>query len=224
MIDTLVFDLDGTLIDSLPTVQASLNRLLADKNRRLLSLDKLKTLIGHGVNPMIEGAYKITGEPVGSKEILDKAVEQYLLYYRQKPAERTVVYPNVIETLNELKSKGYIMGICTNKPYEISLLVLQALGIKSLFEGISGGDNYSFIKPDPRHILHTLKLMGSTPERALMVGDSHIDGEAGRKAGLTFILVNYGYKISENEHLKADQVINEFKMLPKAITDLSESQ
>ena len=224
MIDTLVFDLDGTLIDSLFDVQASLNRLLANENRTTLSIDELKTVIGHGVNSMVKGAYKITGEPIASIEMLDKAVKQYLHYYREKPAEHTIIYPNVIETLNELKAKGFVMGICTNKPYKISLLVLKALGINSLFEGISGGDNFSFIKPDPRHILHTLKLMGSEPERAVMIGDSHVDGEAGRKAGLPFILVSYGYNINENGPLKADKVIDEFKMLPKVISELSAHQ
>ena len=102
-----------------------------------------------------------------------------------------------------------------NKHKEFTLIHIK----NALYE-----HNYSFIKPDPRHILHTLKLMGSTPERAIMVGDSHIDGEAGRKAGLPFILVSYGYKATKNEPLKADKVIDEFKMLPKVIAELSAHQ
>ena len=203
------------------TYKLLLNRLLSDKNRASLSLGELKKLIGHGVYPMIAGAFKLTGRPIVTKSQLEEAAQQYLLYYRENPVGHTVVYPDVIDTLRKLKANGFTLGVCTNKPYEISTLILQALGIDSLFDGVSGGDNYPFVKPDSRHVLYTLELMKSEPDRAAMVGDSHVDGEASRKAGLPFILVTYGYALQKKELLKANKAIGEFKMLPKIITELS---
>ena len=116
------------------------------------------------------------------------------------------------------------MGICTNKPYEMTLLVLEGLGINIFFDGVTGGDNLQFNKPDPRHILTTLELMKSGPSRAVMVGDSRVDAEAGRNAGLPVIVVTYGYRSEPVESLDADSMIDDFGQLPQAITQLRPMQ
>ncbi|MDP7557750.1 MAG: HAD-IA family hydrolase [Nitrospinaceae bacterium] len=220
MIDSIIFDLDGTLIDSLPDVLASLNLLLAEEKRRPLSQEELRSLIGRGVNPMIEGAYGMTGKAIASLAELEHVVNRYLEHYKANPVGHTVVFPNVIDTLGKLKEDGFRMGVCTNKPYEITLLVLEGLGMNVFFNGVTGGDSLTFNKPDPRHILVTLDLIKSDPSRAVMVGDSRIDAEAGRNAGLSVIAVAYGYRSEPVESLGADVVIDDFGQLPQAITQL----
>lgn len=220
MIDSVVFDLDGTLIDSLPDVLASLNLLLAEEKRRPLKVKELRSLVGRGVNPMVEDAYDITGKAIASPAELEDAVHRYIGHYKANPVGHTVIFPSVIDTLGKLKEDGFRMGICTNKPYEMTLLVLEGLGINIFFDGVTGGDNLQFNKPDPRHILTTLELMKSGPSRAVMVGDSRIDAEAGRNAGLSVIAVAYGYRSEPVESLGADVVIDDFGQLPQAITQL----
>ena len=224
MIDSIVFDLDGTLIDSLPDVLASLNLLLAEEKRRPLRIKELRSLVGRGVNPMVEDAYGITGKVIASSTELEDAVHRYIGHYKANPVGHTVIFPNVIDTLGKLKGDGFRMGICTNKPYEMTLLVLKGLGINIFFDGVTGGDNLQFNKPDPRHILTTLKLMKSGPSRAVMVGDSRVDAEAGRNAGLPIIAVNYGYNEEPVESLEVDSVIDDFALLPQTITELNSSQ
>jgi len=220
MIDSIVFDLDGTLIDSLPDVLSSLNLLLAEEKRRPLNLKELRNLVGRGVNPMVQDAYSMTGKPIDSTTELESAVYRYIQNYKANPVSHTVIFANVIDTLGKLKDNGFCMGICTNKPYEMTLLVLEGLGIDGFFDGITGGDNLPFYKPDPRHILTTLQLMKSEVNHSVMVGDSSVDSEAGRNAGLPFIAVDYGYG-EPVESLKADFVISDFALLPKTITKLS---
>ena len=223
MIDSIVFDLDGTLIDSLPDVLASLNLLLAAEKRRPLRIQELHNLVGRGVYPMIEGAYSMTGKAITSPSELENAVHCYINNYKTNPVEHTVVFPNVIETLGSLKKDGFCMGICTNKPYEMTLLVLEGLGIDVFFDGVTGGDNLPFNKPDPRHILTTLEKMKSEAHRAVMVGDSWVDVKAGHNAGLPVIAVNYGYSERPMESLNADRVIDDFALLPQRITELNAS-
>ena len=115
------------------------------------------------------------------------------------------------------------MGICTNKPYEMTLLVLEGLGIDVFFDGVTGGDNLPFNKPDPRHILTTLEKMKSEAHRAVMGGDSWVDVKAGHNAGLPVIAVNYGYSERPMESLNADRVIDDFALLPQRITELNAS-
>ena len=223
MIDSIVFDLDGTLIDSLPDVLASLNLLLATGKRRPLRVQELRNLVGRGVYPMIEGAYSMTGKAIPSPSELENAVHCYINNYKANPVEHTVIFPNVIDTLGNLKEDGFCMGICTNKPYEMTLLVLEGLRLDVFFEGVTGGDNLPFSKPDPRHIMTTLELMKSEAYRAVMVGDSWVDVKAGRNAGLPVIAVNYGYNERPMESLKADRVIDDFALLPQIITELNSS-
>ena len=223
-IDSIVFDLDGTLIDSLPDVLASLNMMLAEEKRRPLSQEELRNLVGRGVNPMVEGAYGMTGKAITSPTELKDAVHRYLEHYKANPVGHTVVFPNVIDTLGKLKEKNFCMGICTNKPYEMTLLVLEGLGIDVFFDGVTGGDHLPFNKPDPRHILTTLELMKSEARRAVMVGDSWVDAKAGRNAGLPVIAVNYGYSEEPVESLEANSVIDDFALLPQTIIDLNSSR
>ena len=220
MIDSVVFDLDGTLIDSLPDVLACLNLMLAEDNRRPLNSSELRNLVGRGVTPMVEDAYSMTGQTVSSPVQLKDAVQRYLKHYKSNPVGHTVIFPNVIDTLGKLKQKGFCMGICTNKPYEMTLLVLEGLKIDVFFDGITGGDNLPFNKPDPRHILTTLELMKSEASNAVMVGDSWVDVKAARNAGLPVIAVNYGYNSDPVESLNADTVIEDMALLPEAIKKL----
>lgn len=224
MIDSIVFDLDGTLIDSLPDVLASLNRLLAEEKRRPLLLKELRNLVGRGVNPMVTDVYGMTGKAIASPAELEDAVHRYIRHYKANPVGHTVIFPNVLDTLGRLKANGFCMGICTNKPYEMTLLVLEGLGMLVFFDAVTGGDNLPFNKPDPRHILTTLELMKSEAHRAVMVGDSRVDAEAGRNAGLPVIAVEYGYSSEPVESLKADSVIDDFALLPQAIAGLDPVQ
>jgi phosphoglycolate phosphatase len=221
MIDSIVFDLDGTLIDSLPDVLASMNLMLAEEKRRPLSLTELSNMVGRGVTPMVEDAYNMTGKAIASPIELKDAAQRYINHYKANPVGHTVVFPNVIETLRKLKEDGFCMGICTNKPYEMTLLVLEGLKIDIFFDGVTGGDNLPFNKPDPRHILTTLVLMKSEANRAVMVGDSWVDAKGGRDAGLPVIAVDYGYNSEPIESLEADNVIGDFALLPQAISKLN---
>ena len=144
MIDSVVFDLDGTLIDSLPDVLASMNLMLAEEKRGPLSLAELRNMVGRGVTPMVEDAFSMKGNAIASPIELKDAVQRYINHYKANPVGHTVVFPNVIETLEKLKGKGFCMGICTNKPYEMTLLVLEGLKIDIFFDGVTGGDNLPF--------------------------------------------------------------------------------
>jgi len=220
MINSVVFDLDGTLIDSLPDVLAALNLLLAEDKRRPLNLLELRKLVGRGATPMIKDAYSITGEKINSSIQVKEKVDRYLKHYKSNPVGHTIIFPNVITTLEKLKRKGFRMGICTNKPFEMTLLVLEGLGLKFFFNGVTGGDNLPYSKPDPRHILKTLELMQSEASSAVMVGDSWVDVKAARNSELPVIAVNYGYSSEAIESLKADKVIEDMIFLPEAIKNL----
>jgi phosphoglycolate phosphatase len=220
MIDSVVFDLDGTLIDSLPDVLASLNLLLEEDRRRPLKLGELRNLVGRGVNPMVEDAYRLTGQSLSSFLQLENAVCRYIEHYKANPVGHTVVFPNVMNTLTVLKEKGICMGVCTNKPFEMTLLVLEGLRIKSFFAGVTGGDNLPYNKPDPRHILKTLELMKSDASNAVMVGDSWVDVKAARNAEIPVVAVSYGYNSDPDESLNADIEIKDMALLPEAIKNI----
>ena len=169
---------------------------------------------------MVENAYSMTGQKIKSTSQLKDTVHRYLKYYKSNPVGNTLIFPNVIDTLEKLKQKGFSMGICTNKPFEMTLLVLEGLGINIFFDGVTGGDNLPYNKPDPRHILKTLELMKSESSSAVMVGDSWVDIKAARNSGLPVIAVNYGYNNEPVESLNADTVIEDMALLPEAIKNL----
>jgi phosphoglycolate phosphatase len=210
-LDAVIFDLDGTLVDSLPDMLVALNRLLKAEGRRHLEIKEVFPLIGGGAPRMIQSAYELTGYKINDDD-LDLAVAKYILYYKEFPAEHSKIYDGVVDVLDDLYSLGIKMGICSNKAYEMVCLILSAFDLDKYFCAVTGGDNVTFNKPDGRHIEETLKLMGVSSKKILMVGDTKNDIEAARDAGLPVIAVNYGYS-SPDELLSATIVIDDFRKL-----------
>lgn len=215
--DAIVFDLDGTLIDSVPDVTASLNKMLAARKARALDLSEVKDLVGYGVGYLIRKGCERAGVPVADDSDLDAAVTTYKTHYQNAPADHTTIYPGVEAGLGRLHHQGVLLGICTNKPHGLSETVLSALGLDRFFNTIIGGDRCDFPKPDARHVQAVLQQMGAGGKSAVMVGDSETDMEAGRNADLPVIAVNWGYPHGSVDDLHADRVISRFDQLPDAL-------
>ena len=209
--DAVIFDLDGTLVDSLPDMTLALNKCLGDQGRQQLKVEEVRPLIGQGASRMIQSAFELTGGSIGGVH-LDKAIANYTLHYKEFPAEKSRVYDNVRVVLSELFNANIKMGICSNKAYELVRLILEAFDLEKYFCAVTGGDNFEFNKPDGRHILETLKLMGVFGTNVLMVGDTLNDVDAAADAGVQSIAVNYGYS-NPKEFTSSIKVIDSLKHL-----------
>jgi phosphoglycolate phosphatase len=214
----LVFDLDGTLIDSAPDLHAALNRLMKTESRRMLDLSEVIPMVGDGVPMLVRRALEATG---GIPENYDEILKRYHAIYGSAVADLTKAYPGVAETLETLSRAGHRMGICTNKPEAATHAVLQALDLARFFSAVAGGDSLPVRKPDAGHLLGTLAMLGSTPERAVMIGDSHNDIQVAINAAVRSIAVSYGYRRHPVEELGADMIVDKFVDIPGALTRLN---
>ena len=220
MTDAIVFDLDGTLIDSVPEVRAAINQLLEREGRRTLSLTEVKGLVGEGAIATIERVLELTGE-AGTPDQVSGYLQDYLSIYLSNPAKNTAIYPGVVETLETLESQGVIMGICSNKPQATTLPVLEALGLDRFFCAVTCGDNVPYRKPDGRHVTLTLEKMNASGKDAVFVGDSETDMEAARDAGIPAIAVSYGYCHIPLDQLCSDAIIDRFPDLLDALARIA---
>lgn len=187
----VIFDLDGTLVDSSPDLQTAVNAILHQQGRRQVSLDETRSMIGCGVKKLLHRAFAATGGPVSSEQ-LDWLHAQFLEVYAKHLTEQTRPYPQVEETLNILQQRGHLLGLCTNKPAWHAGAILEALGLKHFFgEAIVGGDSTPEQKPAAQPLLETMRLLGV--ERAVLVGDSETDIGAAKSAGIPSVMVSWGY-------------------------------
>lgn len=214
----VVFDLDGTLIDSAPDVANALNAMLAEQGLSPLPVQQVRTMIGEGVDVLMEKALAATGAPPRDEATLTYCTARYRHFYAGAPAEHTVVYDGVPEVLAALRAAGYRLGLCTNKPHTITHLVLDALGLAPHFAAVVGGENLPFRKPDARPLLAVLTHLGVDRTACVYVGDSEIDVETARNACVPMVLMRYGYARIPVEALVADVKLDSFRDLPKALT------
>ena len=220
MFSALLFDLDGTIIDSAPDVCKSVNRALDAMGRPPITVEDTKFLVGFGARTLCDKALAITGE-LGSEEDIDLLLTGFLNSYRKNPCEHTIVFPGALDALNLFKDAGIQLGICTNKPEATCFPVLDALELRHFFSSIICGDTLQFRKPDPRHIYHTLDEMGADLSNAAFIGDSEADIKAANNAGLPCVLVTFGYCHVPFDELKANAVIDHFHELDEALREIS---
>lgn len=222
MVAAVIFDLDGTLIDSAGDIAGALNRLLAEERRPTLSVPEVAQLVGEGVAVLIERAWDLTGNPIMSADLPIMA-ERYLSYYAQNPAQATTVFKGVPEALQALREQGWTIGVCTNKPDAITQAVLSQVGLAPFIDGVVGGD-FPRRKPDGEHIRETLRRLGADLQTSLYVGDSVTDVRAARSAEIPIICVAFGYAQTTPEALGADIMISSFDKLCDAVKQLSTSR
>jgi phosphoglycolate phosphatase len=220
-IKAVIFDLDGTLVDSAPDIQVAINKLLAEEGRRPLALEEVAAMIGDGAPKLVERAVEATSCG-NAAEDLPTLTRRFLGFYEGHTTDLTRPYPGVLEALERLRSAGVRMGICTNKPERPTRELLRDLGLAPHFQVVFGSDTVEGVKkPDPRLIEAVLDALGAIPVEAVMVGDAANDVAAARAAGIPVILRAGGYTRVPAEELGADRVITDFFQLPEAMRSLS---
>ena len=217
---TIVFDLDGTLVDTAPDLLGALNHVLVEAGLEPVNLDTIATMIGHGAKAMIIKGMAAQGvEPEAHR--MDGLFNQFLAYYEANIAEGSRPFENAVAALDQLAASGATLAVCTNKRQSSSDRLLDTLQLSGRFAAIVGADSVPERKPHGDHILLTIDRAGGDRSRAIMVGDSRTDERAARNAGLPFIFVPFGYESETQEEIAADAVVSNYSELVSALLALS---
>jgi phosphoglycolate phosphatase len=210
-----MFDLDGTLVDTIQDITDALNYALRPYGiRRLTSVDTME-MVGEGVSRLVEKAI-----PIEKLHLKNDVMSRFIEYYSEHLADNSKVYPYVRNTLENLK--GFTKAVISNKREAPSKRLLEELGLSEYFDLIIGSDTAGKRKPSPEPVLYAVTRLGSNPEESIIVGDSNYDIEAGEKAGVKTVAVTYGYRPRESL-LKADYIIDDIRELMPLVNTISKT-
>ena len=218
--DAVVFDLDGTLVETAGDLHLVLEEILAERGLAAPSLAQVRRMIGDGARVLIErtlAAIGVAVDPVLVEELFDR----FRARYAQEPCRASSLFPGALELLDALAAEGRPLGLCTNKPQAATLGLLEAMGIRDRFTAVIGGDAIGARKPDPAHLAAVLAAMEAGTAGAVMVGDSRNDLLTARALGVPCILVSFGYTDEPARSLGADAVVDRLSDLPTALRALA---
>lgn len=216
---TIIFDLDGTLVDTAPDLLLALNHVLAGFNGGALTLAHVRSMVGQGARALvIEGLKFLKIE--ADEGLVDRLTDAFLVYYSDNVAVESRLFPALSTLLPDYRQRGVRLGVCTNKLERPSVKLLGALGVADTFHTIVGRDTLDVMKPDPRTLTSTIDRAGGRPERTVYVGDSITDVQTARAAAIPCILVSFGYTVTPVHELGGDLVIDHFEELDGAIAKL----
>ncbi len=216
---TVVFDLDGTLVDTAPDLLAALNHVLGHLGLAPVALPAVATMIGHGARAMIETGLAQQGAALSPAD-MDRAFERFIGHYVDNIAVGSRPYTGAPEALDALAAGGAGLAVCTNKRQDLSDRLLGALDLTPRFRAIVGADRTVRRKPDAGHVLQAIAEAGGEPRRALFVGDSRTDERAARNAGLPFIFVPFGYESEPADALQPDAILGHYEALIPIVSEL----
>ena len=208
----LIFDLDGTLIDSKLDLIHSVNAMMREMKRPQLAAETISGYIGHGAPQLIARALGGTA----TEEETRHALQFFLGYYEEHKMDNTCAYPGVEETLAHFSKLP--MAVLTNKPVRISVRILNSLGLAKYFQAIYGGNSFESKKPDPFGANKILQELGIAAHEALMVGDSEVDIQTARNAGTHAAAVNYGFGVHDRDSYPADIYLDRFTDLAEIVS------
>lgn len=215
-VTTLVFDLDGTLVDTAPDLIAATNHTLATLGRPPADPGLLRNTVSHGALAMIRTGIGVdaSGWP---EDRLYPLLDTFLAHYEANIAAASRPFPGLHDTLDALDDAGYRFAVCTNKTERLAVRLLSDLGMVQRFATIAGRDTFPHYKPDPRHLTLTIEKAGGDPRKAVMIGDSKVDLETGRAASVPVVGVSFGYSDPPLATFSPDALIEHFEALPLAL-------
>ena len=211
--ELILFDLDGTLIDSAPDLALAVNHTLKILNLCAFDESVIRSWVGNGAQTLVKRALSGKSEIDANidEALFAKALDVFLNFYKDNLCVKTITYPNVVSTIAALKTRGYRLVIVTNKPYDFIEPILKGLNLDGVFELSLGGDSLSSRKPDPQPLLYACEKLNVSVEKTIMIGDSKNDILAAKAAGMDSIGVSYGYNYGEDIGIyEPDAVVDDF--------------
>jgi phosphoglycolate phosphatase len=217
---TLIFDLDGTLIDTAPDLVETLNLIFAREGLPPLPYETARNLVGGGAKAMIMRGIEAAGRILPSTK-LEQLFADFIAYYSEHLADRSRPFPGLTDALDILAARGSRFAVCTNKLERLSVLLLSQLGLADRFAAICGQDTFDIQKPDPEILRRTVAAAGGMLQHAVMIGDSITDIRTARSAGIPIVAVDFGYSERPIADFGPDRIISHFSELPASIAAIS---
>jgi len=211
---TILFDLDGTLVDTAPDLMAAHNHVMKKFGHREKKLSDIKSLAGKGAWIMMQRAFR---QEIKDEKIKKEMLKEFLDFYSQNIDRGSKPINGVIEFLKWAKNKNISMAVCTNKQERLAIDLLKKLKMYEYFEYVAGSDTFSFNKPDPRHLTDVVEIIQGDLRKTIMIGDSEVDGKSAENANIPFVLVKDGYTEKSTKEIKHDELIDDFKNFDKVI-------
>lgn len=218
-VPVLVFDLDGTLIDTLPDLTATLNAILKHQGLNAVAPNDVRSMAGQGAKMLLKRGLQ-ANEVSADEALIDRLFDDFIDHYSNHIAIHSAPFPGAIAALNAFSEAGWQLAICTNKLTALAKKLLSELNLSEHFVAICGADACNARKPDPFHLTHTIELAGGMGANAVMVGDTIADVEAAKRANIPVIGVDFGYSQEPMINLQPDCIISHFNQLADAVFKL----
>lgn len=209
----VIWDLDGTLIDSAPDLATALNVLLGENNRAALETDTVRNMIGNGIEKLVQRGFRATGGEIDTND-MSNLINRFLTIYAANSTDKTRLYDGAHDAMQIFQGAGVRQAICTNKPEAATRQILQGLSISHFFGAVVGGDTTARKKPDPLPLKDCLQTLGINAIDSLFVGDSAVDVATAKAVDMQVGIVSHGYASEPVETLGADFIIDDLKTLP----------
>ena len=219
---TILFDLDGTLVDTAPDLMAAHNHIMKKFGYDTKSIDEIRNFIGKGaaviIGRSIWGTAKKELSKITDKTVKDEMVKEFLDFYGKNIVVKSKLINGVYEFLKWAKSNNISMGVCTNKQEHLAVNLLKKIKVYDFFEYVAGRNTFEYCKPDPRHLTSTIEIMSGDIKKSLMIGDSENDADAAKSAGIPMILLKDGYTDKKIEQIHHDHLIKDYVSIEKIVS------
>ena len=211
---TILFDLDGTLADTAPDLMKAHNHVMNKFGYSSKSMDEIRNLVGRGAAVMIGrsiwGSARKELSKISDEKIKKDMTKEFIKFYENNLVVETQLLKGVENFLYWAKSNNISMGVCTNKQEHLAIELLKKINIYDFFEYVAGGNTFDYCKPDPRHIINMVEIMGGDIRKTIMIGDSENDADAAKSAGVPMILVEDGYTEKKIDQIYHNHLIKDF--------------